>query len=226
MAAAGMSHEDTIMVGDSSVDIETARNAGVRSCGVTYGFQPETLALVPARYTGGSVGAARRSDRPGAAVKADCIFCRISRGDLATDIIDETAGTLTFLDHSPVFPGHLLIIPREHVDTLLDLPDDRVAPFFKEVQRASKAVEAALGAEGSFVAINNKVSQMADAGMRHEDTIMVGDSSLDIETARNAGVRSCGVTYGFQPETLALFPPDILVDRLEQLADRIVPEQP
>ncbi len=58
-----------------------------------------------------------------------------------------------------MFPGHLLIIPREHVDTLLDLPDDRMAPFLKEVQRASKAVEAALGAEGSFVAINNKVSQ-------------------------------------------------------------------
>lgn len=89
----------------------------------------------------------------------ECIFCRIARKELATDIIDETEAMLTFLDHTPVFPGHLLVIPRQHVDTLLDLPDNLLAPFLKEVQRASKAVEAALEAEGSFVAVNNKVSQ-------------------------------------------------------------------
>jgi histidine triad (HIT) family protein len=89
----------------------------------------------------------------------DCIFCRIVDGSLATDIIDQNDATLTFLDHSPVFPGHLLIIPRAHVDTLSDLADDQLQPFLRQVQRASRAVEAGIGAEGSFVAINNKISQ-------------------------------------------------------------------
>jgi phosphoglycolate phosphatase len=55
-----------------------------------------------------------------------------------------------------------------------------------------------------------------------EDTWMVGDSSVDIQTARNAGVQACGVTWGFQPETLTQFPPDILVDRIEDFANRFV----
>lgn len=62
---------------------------------------------------------------------------------------------------------------------------------------------------------------MKEAGAKASATIMVGDSGVDIETARNAGVRSCGVTYGFQPETFAQFPPDILVDRLGQLEESI-----
>jgi len=53
-----------------------------------------------------------------------------------------------------------------------------------------------------------------------EETWMVGDSYVDVQTARNAGVPSCGVTYGFQPETFLEFPPDVLVDRLEDFADR------
>ena len=61
-----------------------------------------------------------------------------------------------------------------------------------------------------------------EAGVTGADTIMVGDSGVDILTARNAGVRSCGVTYGFQPETFSQFPPDILVDRLEQLVEQVV----
>lgn len=89
----------------------------------------------------------------------DCIFCRIVDGSLPTDIIDEDGATITILDHSPVFPGHLLVIPRTHVDTLTDLPGDQLQPFLRQVQRAALAVEAGLGAEGSFVAINNKVSQ-------------------------------------------------------------------
>lgn len=89
----------------------------------------------------------------------DCIFCRIVKGDLKTDIIAEDENTLVFLDHSPVFPGHLLIVPRQHADTLLDLPDDQLTPFFGQVRRASKAVETGLGAEGSFLAINTKISQ-------------------------------------------------------------------
>jgi histidine triad (HIT) family protein len=89
----------------------------------------------------------------------DCIFCRIASGEIATEVIAQDENTLVFLDHSPVFPGHLLIVPRKHVDTLIDLPDDQLAPFLAQVRRASKAVETGLGAEGSFVAINTKVSQ-------------------------------------------------------------------
>ena len=92
-------------------------------------------------------------------MKKDCIFCKIAAGEIATEIIAEDENTLVFLDHSPVFPGHLLIIPRRHVDTLIDLPDDQLAPFLAQARRASKAVETGLGAEGSFLAINTKVSQ-------------------------------------------------------------------
>ncbi len=89
----------------------------------------------------------------------DCVFCRIAAGAIATDIIAEDESTLTFLDQSPVFPGHLLIVPRQHFDTLLDLPDDLLAPFFSQVRRAARAVEIGLESHGSFVAINNKISQ-------------------------------------------------------------------
>jgi histidine triad (HIT) family protein len=92
-------------------------------------------------------------------VKPDCVFCRIAAGEIKTDILAEDADTLTFLDQSPMFPGHILIVPRQHVDTLLDLPDDLLAPFFAQVKRAAKAVELALEAHGSFVAINNRISQ-------------------------------------------------------------------
>ena len=64
--------------------------------------------------------------------------------------------------------------------------------------------------------------QLLAARVARQQTIMVGDSGVDIETAHNAGVRSCGVTYGFQPETFAKWPPDILVDRLEELADQVL----
>jgi len=63
---------------------------------------------------------------------------------------------------------------------------------------------------------------MMECGAARERTMMVGDSSVDIETARNAKVKSCGVTYGFQPETLAAVPPDLLVDRMEELADWVI----
>jgi phosphoglycolate phosphatase len=63
----------------------------------------------------------------------------------------------------------------------------------------------------------------SEAGAEPDDTWMVGDSYVDVQTARNAGVPCCGVTYGFQPETFREFPPDILVDRLEVFADRLLP---
>jgi histidine triad (HIT) family protein len=85
----------------------------------------------------------------------DCKFCRI---DPAV-IVHETAECLVFLDYRPVFPGHCLVIPKEHCETLADLRAGLIQPLFRETQRVARALETALGADGSFVAINNKVSQ-------------------------------------------------------------------
>ena len=86
---------------------------------------------------------------------SDCKFCRIDPA--AT--VHETASCLVFLDYRPVFPGHCLVIPKTHYETLADLPPDLLQPLFGEVRLVARAMETALGAEGSFVAINNKVSQ-------------------------------------------------------------------
>ncbi len=67
--------------------------------------------------------------------------------------------TVAFLDARPVFKGHLLVAPREHVVTLADLPLSRIGPFFRQVQRVSAAMPGALGCQGTFVALNNVVSQ-------------------------------------------------------------------
>ena len=70
---------------------------------------------------------------------------------------DEVA--IGFLDHRPLFPGHTLLIPRDHHETLPDLPQELVGPYFERVRLLARAVPEAMGAAGSFVAINNKVSQ-------------------------------------------------------------------
>jgi len=67
--------------------------------------------------------------------------------------------SIAFLDHRPLFPGHCLLAPKNHFETLSDLPLDLVGPFFRNVQLLARAVEVALEAEGSFVAMNNRVSQ-------------------------------------------------------------------
>jgi histidine triad (HIT) family protein len=74
-------------------------------------------------------------------------------------LVGENAACIAFLDHRPVFPGHCLVIPRAHIEVLTDLPADAVGSFFTFVQRITRAVEAGLRADGSFVAMNNKVSQ-------------------------------------------------------------------
>ncbi len=71
----------------------------------------------------------------------------------------EDDSSLAFLDHRPLFPGHCLLIPKAHIETLADLPVAGIAPLFSNAQLLAKAVEEGLGAEGSFVAINNRVSQ-------------------------------------------------------------------
>ncbi|MBP7149270.1 MAG: HIT family protein [Acidobacteria bacterium] len=88
-----------------------------------------------------------------------CTFCEIARGHLPADIVLEDDAVLAFLDQRPLFPGHVLLVPREHVPTLADLPPELLAPLFRAAQRLARAVEAALGAEGTFVALNNRVSQ-------------------------------------------------------------------
>ena len=74
-------------------------------------------------------------------------------------VVWSTPATFAFLDHRPVFKGHVLVLPRDHVVTLADLPPDQIGPYFADVQRIAVAVELGLGAGGSFVALNNKVSQ-------------------------------------------------------------------
>jgi histidine triad (HIT) family protein len=88
-----------------------------------------------------------------------CGFCAVVEGRAEAQIVARTEHTLTFLDRSPVFYGHCLVIPRLHYDTLGDLPVPLLQPLFAEVQRISGAIERGLGAAGSFVAMNNKVSQ-------------------------------------------------------------------
>jgi histidine triad (HIT) family protein len=88
-----------------------------------------------------------------------CEFCRIARTEGPATIVAETAHTVAFLDRRPVFKGHTLVVPREHVVTLRELPDALVGPYFRDVQRIAAAVQDGLGADGTFVAANNVVSQ-------------------------------------------------------------------
>jgi histidine triad (HIT) family protein len=88
-----------------------------------------------------------------------CVFCEVVEGRAEAVVVATTEHTLAFLDRSPVFFGHTLVVPREHHETLLDLPGELLVPFFAEVQRLSGAAERGLGAAGSFVAMNNRVSQ-------------------------------------------------------------------
>ena len=88
-----------------------------------------------------------------------CAFCAIIAGDAPAHTVHEGPGTLAFLDSSPIFPGHVLLVPRTHVTVLSDLPADEVGPFFALAQRLERAVESALDAPGSLVLINNVVSQ-------------------------------------------------------------------
>src|SRR5689334_3310258 len=89
----------------------------------------------------------------------ECLFCRIAAREVAAPVVFEDEYTIVFLDHRPVFPGHCLVVPRQHYETLTDLPDAVVSPLFTLTRSVSRAVEEALGADGSFVAINNRVSQ-------------------------------------------------------------------
>lgn len=87
------------------------------------------------------------------------MFCQIGRGDIEAAVVLRTDDVVAFLDHRPVFKGHVLIAPLEHVDTLLDLPQTLMQPLLTVAQEIASALVDALGAQGTFVAINNVVSQ-------------------------------------------------------------------
>jgi len=89
----------------------------------------------------------------------ECVFCRIASGAVEAALVLEEEHAVAFLDHRPLFPGHCLLIPRAHYPSLAELPDNDAGPLFAAARTLCAAVEAALGAEGAFVAINNRVSQ-------------------------------------------------------------------
>ena len=87
------------------------------------------------------------------------VICQIVSGELDAAIVSRDDQVIAFLDHRPVFKGHVLVAPIRHVDTLLTLPSDLMVPLLTMAQRIAGAISAALGAQGTFVAINNVVSQ-------------------------------------------------------------------
>lgn len=89
----------------------------------------------------------------------NCLFCGIVNGEVSASIVFEDEVSTAFLDHRPLFPGHCLLVPKNHFETLTDLPAELVGPIFQNAQLLAHAVEVALEAEGSFVAMNNRVSQ-------------------------------------------------------------------
>jgi histidine triad (HIT) family protein len=88
-----------------------------------------------------------------------CVFCEIVTGVKAAQTVYQDGRTMAFLDHRPLFPGHVLLVPRDHHELLADLPVDQVGPLFERARLLSRAVQSALEAEGTFLAVNNGVSQ-------------------------------------------------------------------
>jgi histidine triad (HIT) family protein len=93
------------------------------------------------------------------AANKPCVFCSIVRGELPAAVVMRTEHSVAFLDTSPLFKGHVLVVPLEHVVTLPDLPKENVGAFFRDVQLIASLLPAALDADGTFVANNNIVSQ-------------------------------------------------------------------
>ncbi|MEX0741605.1 MAG: HIT family protein [Phycisphaeraceae bacterium] len=92
-------------------------------------------------------------------IETGCAFCAIAQGEADADVVYEVEHVVAFLDRKPLFPGHVLIIPRDHYPTLADLPDGRIGPIFTAAKLLARTVQRALKAQGTFVAINNVVSQ-------------------------------------------------------------------
>jgi phosphoglycolate phosphatase len=165
------------------------------------------------------------------------VLIKRAMGPEASD--EEVANALEFfldyyrhhaLDYTVLYPG-----VRESLDRLFGF-GARLAVLTNKPVRISHRIMEGLGLKHMFFQIyggnsfeHKKPHRIgidtlrSEAAATPEDTWMVGDSYVDVQTARNAGVPSCGVTYGFQPETFLEFPPDVLVDRLEDFADRFSP---
>jgi histidine triad (HIT) family protein len=88
-----------------------------------------------------------------------CAFCRLIRGEEEASVVFEDDFSLAFLDHRPLFPGHCLLVPKAHYETLADLPASLVGPLFQNAQLLERAIEEGLRADGTFIALNNIVSQ-------------------------------------------------------------------
>ena len=88
-----------------------------------------------------------------------CVFCGIAAGEVPAQLVLDSPAVVAFLDARPLFKGHVLVLPREHHETLASLPAGLVQPLFGEVRRISAVMPGALGAQGTFVAANNVVSQ-------------------------------------------------------------------
>jgi len=90
---------------------------------------------------------------------SSCLFCKIILGKIPAHRVYEDGETFAFLDINPLFPGHVLVAPKQHFATLSDVPAEYLEPLFRSAQLLAKAVEAAVEAEGTLVVINNRVSQ-------------------------------------------------------------------
>ncbi|MCP5025086.1 MAG: HIT family protein [Actinomycetia bacterium] len=90
---------------------------------------------------------------------AACVFCSIITGESSAQVVFRDDAAIAFLDIRPLFPGHVLLTPLEHHETLADLPPDQIQPLFARAQRLSALMESEMGAAGSFVAMNNRISQ-------------------------------------------------------------------
>src|ERR671933_544013 len=88
-----------------------------------------------------------------------CTLCKIVRGEATSYMVFEDDVSLAFLDHRPLLRGHCLLVPKAHYEMLGNLPAVLIAPFFMAVQLVARAVERGMEADGSFIAINNRISQ-------------------------------------------------------------------
>lgn len=89
----------------------------------------------------------------------ECSFCRIVSREEKGYVVFEDDISLAFLDRRPLFPGHCLLIPKEHIETFESLPGELLGPLFTNVQQLAQAVQIACGSQGFFIAVNNRVSQ-------------------------------------------------------------------
>jgi len=88
-----------------------------------------------------------------------CVFCAIARGEARASVVYQDEETVAFLDSRPLFPGHVLVVPREHVANLLELAPSKAPALLSAAQKVARGLEVGLGCQGSFMAVNNKVSQ-------------------------------------------------------------------